>query len=767
MNRSLDPAPGRAAAYAAILFLSPLLLPTPGLAAQTPARAADPTAGATLIVPRLAGPITLDGRVDEAAWEAIPPLAGVMHLPTFGAEPSERTEFRVAYDEAYIYFSCRNYDSDPAGIQAPTLRRDAANLTNDWCVLQLDTFNDEETGLGFATTPAGIRTDAVWPNDGEGQGNFTWNTFWDAAVHQDEAGWYAEIRVPLSSLRFQDEDGDGLVVMGFSAWRSIARKNEIISYPAMDNRFGGVAVVKASLYQDAVFEGIRSTRPLYVTPYIMGAGGRSWAIDEPGLRYDPVEDRKLDIGGDLKYAVASNLTLDLTLNTDFAQAEADDQQVNLSRYSLFFPEKRLFFQERGETFGFSLGGNERLFHSRRIGLVGGGPVPILAGARLVGRVGEWDVGLLDMQTDETAFSPSENLGVLRLRRRVLNENSYVGGIATTRFAEGGAGHNVLYGVDGIFRVFGQDYLTLNWAQSFGDDGVPLDPGAAPLPDQTLTDRALARLFWERRGVDGFRYSLDLARTGGTFDPALGFIMRQDYSKAAVATGYGWRPGEGSPLLRYGAGLEGSVFTRNEDGSVETLTVTAGTEVELRARHAFKADVIASHEDLRDGFSLSDDALIPAGEYRFLTGRISYVAPEGRLLRSNANLEIGQFYDGRIVSASVSPTWFASRHLQLGGSYQASRITFPDRDQAFTAHLGRVRTEVMATAELLATAFVQYNSASDRVSGNVRIRYNPSEGHDLYLVWNEQLLTDRLMYDPAPPVSENRVLIIKYARTLTF
>lgn len=192
-----------------------------------------------------------------------------------------------------------------------------------------------------------------------------------------------------------------------------------------------------------------------------------------------------------------------------------------------------------------------------------------------------------------------------------------------------------------------------------------------------------------------------------------------------------------------------------------------SQLELRARHLFDAELIGTYEDLRDGFSLSDDAVIPAGEYRFLTGRISYEAPGGRLLRSNADVEVGQFYDGRILSASVSPTWFASRHLQLGGRYQASRISFPDRDQAFTAHVARLRTEVMATAELLATAFVQYNSASDRVSGNVRVRYNPSEGHDLYLVWNEQLLTDRLIQDPAPPLSENRVLIIKYARTLTF
>jgi hypothetical protein len=739
--------------------------------AQTSARdragAAHRTAAGTeapFPVPRLTGPITIDGRVDEPAWEAIEPLPAVMHLPTLGAEPTERTEFRIAYDDDAIYFSCRAFDSDPAGIQAPTLRRNAANMTNDWCVLQLDTFNDKETGLGFGTTPAGIRTDVVWANDGASGGNFSWNTFWDAAVHRDEHGWYAEIRIPLSSLRFQDEGGDGVVVMGVSAWRNIARKTEIITFPAMDNRFGGLSLVKASLYRDASFEGIRPTRPVYLTPYAMGAGGRRWTAATGG-GFDRVDDRQLELGGDIKYALASNLTLDVTLNTDFAQAEADDQQVNLTRFSLFFPEKRLFFQERGETFAFPLGGQERLFHSRRIGLVGGEPVPILAGVRLVGRVGEWDVGLLDIQTGRTALGPSENLGAVRLRRRVLNRNSYIGGIATTRFAADDGGHNVLYGLDGILRAFGDDYLTINWAQSFHDDGDG-DPGSLPAPGVAWHDRALARLFWERRGVDGPGYSLELARAGAAFEPGLGFVLRRDYTKAALAAGHGWRPGTASPVLRHGVRLAATAFARNDDGSLETGEIAATADVELRAGHTFSGGITLLHEDLRSGFSLADGVEVPAGEYRFPMVRVSYVAPNARLLRSNASVEAGRFYDGRIATVAVTPTWFASRHLELGGHYQLSRLDFPDRDQSMTAHLARLRAQVMVSARVLTAAFVQYSSATDRVSANVRFRYNPSEGHDLYLVWNEQLLAERALLEPVPPRSENRVLIIKYARTVT-
>jgi hypothetical protein len=724
--------------------------------------------GPPIQVPRISGPITLDGRVDEPAWEAIDPLPAVMHLPNFGAPPTERTEFRLAYDDDYIYFSCRNYDSDPPGIQAPTLRRDAANLTNDWCVLQLDTFNDKETGLAFGTTPAGIRTDVIWPDDGTGGGNFTWNTFWDAAVHRDEEGWYAEIRIPLSSLRFQDRGGDGVVVMGMSAWRGIARKNELIIFPAIDNRWGGFSLIKASQYRAAAFDGIRPTRPLYVTPYAAGAAGRAWQLTDDGVGYQAADQRSFDVGGDIKYALASNLTLDVTVNTDFAQAEADNQQVNLTRFSLFFPEKRLFFQERGETFGFSVGGNERLFHSRRVGLVAGEPVPLVAGARLVGRVGEWDVGLLNMQTGGSDLVPSENLGVVRLRRRVLNPNSYVGGIVTTRFAGVGGGYNVLYGMDGILRLFGEDYLTVNWSQSFHDEeAAASEPGPETPASITPYDRALARLFWERRGSDGLTYSLELVRTGDTFEPGLGFLFRRDYSKAAIGAGYGWRPGPTSPLLRHGFGFDGTLFTRNADGSVETVELTAAAELELRSRHGFSAAITSTYEDLRTGFDLSDHAQVPAGEHRFVAASLSYQPPDGSLLRTSADVRAGQFYDGRIVSGSVSPIWFASRHLELGGTYEINRITFPARAQAFTARLARLRTQIMVNARLSGTAFVQYNGAADRVAGNVRVRYNPSEGHDLYLVWNEQLISDRLAHHPVPPRSENRALIIKYSRTLIF
>jgi hypothetical protein len=717
-----------------------------------------------LVVPRLHGPITLDGRPDEAAWEAALRLPAVMQTPTLGAAPSEATEFLLAYDDEYLYFACIARDSDPTGIRDPSLKRDDGGFNSDWCVINLDTFNDKETALIFGTTPAGIRTDAVFADDGQATGNFNWNTFWDAAVHRDQLGWSAEIRIPFTSLRFNEPDDAGRVIMGVAAWRLIARKIEVITFPAISNQWGITSMLRASRFQEIALEGVAPRRPVYVTPYALGGQGRSHRLDDAGTTWEARNDDVRDLGLDLKYSPTSNLTLDLTVNTDFAQVEADDQQVNLTRFSLFFPEKRLFFQERAAIFDFTLGGHERLFHSRRIGIVGGHQVPILAGARVVGRVGDWDVGALNMQTRATALAPQENMGVLRVRRRALNEYSYVGGILTTRMAGASSAWNLVYGLDARLRLFGQDYLTVNWAQSFEDDraGAPtMERGPAG-----ALDRGLARIAWARRGLDGLVYDLELARVGADFEPGLGFLFRDGHARAVGRISHGWRPGQGSPLLRYAATLNGDVYRRDIDGSVESARVQPQGTVQLKAGHTVTGAVTVRYEDLAAAFDLSNDASVPAGDYRFTIAGVSYAPPSADLFRVSVSAEAGGYFDGRLVSASVSPTWNASKHLELTGTYRLDQVRFPDRDQAFTAHVARLRTEVRLDTRISGAAFVQYNSAASLVSMNTRLRYNPAEGHDLFVVWNQGLNSDLDIREPRLPRTDTRTILVKYSRTFT-
>ncbi len=715
-----------------------------------------------LNLPRIAGPIVIDGRVEEAAWTGAALLEGVVQVPDFGTEPTQRGEFLLAHDGEYLYLACLMYESDPDLIRVTTLERDVSPYRTDSCGMRLDTYNDEENSLVFITTPASVRTDWTFSNDATGPPNRQWDTFWDAEGTFTEFGWSAEVRVPFSSMGFQVIDGQ--VVMGFSVTRTIVRNAESIVHPAIPPNWGPQSVAKPSQLRKMILTGLEPQKPVYLTPYVLGGGGHSHSLDQVNSRYARRSEEVMEFGADLRYGLTRNLNLDLTANTDFAQVEADDQQVNLTRFSLFFPEQRRFFQERGSIFEVPLGSNERLFHSRRVGLVSGEQVPIYGGGRLVGRVGEWDLGFLDMQAAEHGDMPSENLGVARVRRRFLNEFSYLGGIMTSRFGDDGS-YNVLYGTDAVIRLFGQDYLTLNWAQSFDDHEEPSN-------DQEVTglmDRTLIRANWQRRGRDGVTYDGNVIRAGETFQPGMGFLRRRDYISGKGSVGYGWRPGVGSALNRYGFSVDGNLFLGNKraiDDLAESGTFGLSGQLESRGGHRISTSIRRNYEDLNRPFSLSENTTVPIGSYWFSEGRLSYTSPSGDLFRTNASVSGGRFFDGTRLSFSFSPEWSVSRHLRFNGTYQINRIEFDDRNQQFTFHLARVRTELTFTTKTSASAFLQYNSTGDLVALNIRFQYNPREGHDLYVVWNETFNSNRFSLDPVSPFSQERALLVKYSHTLT-
>ncbi len=728
---------------------------TPGSGQLTSAREGE----LPYVVSRVETPIVLDGRADELEWAGIEPLPPTMHLPTFGAVPSERTEFKIAYDDDYFYFSCQAFDSDPAGIRMFSLERDETSFRSDFCSLYLDTLNDEENSLQFKTGPAGNRSDSQRTNDAQRSDN-SWDAFWDAAVSRDERGWFGEIRIPFSSILFQLVDGR--VVMGVSMLRNISRKNERHVYPAISPDLGTSAYARPSQMRKIILEGVEPRgRQVYFTPYALGGSGYTHSLDSLGTRYDRGTDQVSETGLDVRYGLTSNLFLHLTANTDFAQVEADDQQVNLTRFSLFFPERRRFFQERASNFEYSLGGQDRIFHSRTVGLAEGRPVRIYGGGRIVGRVGEWDVGMMNLQTAESESLPSENLGVVRLRRRVLNPNSYLGGMVTSRVGVGGQ-HNIVYGADAILRLAGNDYLVLNWAQSFDDQDQPSRGESI-----TAFDRGVVRLNWERRGADGLTYALDLARVGAVFNPEMGFLRRSDYTRGQANLGYGWRPGPGALLFTYALQFDGAAFRRNNDGTVETVEVGSRLVLDTWGRHQLTFSAPFRYENLESAFPLPGKTSVPAGIHRFATARLQYNGPPGDPLRTTASVEGGQFFDGRQVSVSVGPVWDPSAHLNLMASYGVDHVDFPDRNESFTAHLVRLRAQVNVSTKTSAVAFVQYNNSENALVTNLRFRFNPREGIDLYIVWNEGLVTDRKFFDPVRPFSDERTILVKYSHTLQF
>ncbi|MCH8960051.1 MAG: carbohydrate binding family 9 domain-containing protein [Bacteroidetes bacterium] len=756
------------------LALLGVLLPTT-LPAQAQERSKTPSpeneAGgkATVVLPRLDAAIVLDGPSDEAAWDAIAPLPMTVFEPVYEGTATERTEIRVAYDDNYVYVAGRLYDSDPSGIRGNSLYRDRYSGDDVFSIL-LDTFNDNENALWFFTNPNGVRFDFAVSNDAEFSGgspfggviNNSWNTFWDVATVKTDEGWFAEMRIPFSSLGFQDTDGQ--VVMGMIVYRLISRKNERHIYPAIPPNWG-LAFGKPSQAQDVVLEGVRSQKPLYVTPYLLGGVERAAHLNDAETAFAQQNNGTSEVGLDVKYNLTSNLTLDATLNTDFAQVEADNQQVNLTRFSLFFPEKRQFFQQRAGIFEFNTGGLSRLFHSRRIGLDDdGNQIRIYGGARLVGRLGSWDVGLIDMQTARFEDQPSENFGVLRLRRNVFNENSYAGGMVTSRLGTDGS-YNLATGLDGIFRVTGDEYLTVQWAQTFEDEIIKNDKF-------DLFETALLRVNWQRRRQQGFNYSASATWSGSDYDPGMGFILRNGFTRLGGEVAYDWLPGESSSLRRVSPSFSASVFLRNDDlgtdlnvnQAIESAEIEHFWTLEFRSGDRLFVGPKVQVEDLEAVLAFPEDTEVPAGRYTFYNVGGLFFMHDGRLLRANFDVEGGTFYDGHRLQLGISPTWNVSRFLELSAEYRGNFVRFPDRGQRFEVHVVRLRTQAALNTKVSTNFFLQYNSAADAVSANVRFRYNFREGNDLWIVYNQSLNTDRHRDVPALPFSDNSTILLKYTHT---
>lgn len=713
-----------------------------------------------IVMQRVGGPVELDGLSFEPAWQSVEPYVPSQYEPNNGTPPTERTEMLIAYDEEYLFLALRAYDREPEGIRANTLYRDRLSSDDHFEIL-IDSYNDNETGMLFNSNPRGHRREAAISNDASGGGiasggwiNVNFNTYWDVETVIADSGWFSEMRIPFSSLRFQPRE-DGTVIMGLTLQRKIVRKDERVVFPPVE-RVSSWAFLKPSLAQKFLLEGVESDLPVYITGYGLGGAGETAGQEEAGAAWEYDRDVTREIGADVKYQFANNAALDLTLNTDFAQVEADDQQINLTRFSLFFPEKRQFFQERAAIFDFRTGGLSRLFHSRRIGLTeGGAPVPILGGARGAGRFGQWDIGALTMQTAESGEQSSENFGVLRLRRKVFNPWSYAGAMGTSRIGADGA-YNFAYGLDGVFRLFGDDYLTLQWAHSFDD--VRIDhPDYRPLNGGRMTVQM------ERRRSREWEYRSILAWAGADYDPGIGFSQRNDFTLLDNALSYTWLPPEGAWLIFHTFEMAGLTYLRNKDGSIESAQVGPRWSYGARNGTRGQAGFTLLYEDLAEPFSIGE-VEIPAGNYAFWEAEASYGESNTNRYRLGPTLQAGSFYDGWKVTVSMRPTWYVSPHLEMTGRYEYSRIRFPDRNAGLHAHLLRFRIGMALNTQASANVFLQYNSVRDALSSNIRLRYNFREGNDLWLVYNHGMNTSRHRFDPAPPFTDNRTLLLKYTCT---
>lgn len=715
-------------------------------------------------IPELKGSFKFDGIVDDPCWDSLPRIPLVMHIPTFGLESTENSDVFFCHDNAYLYIGGRFFDKEADKIGISSRMRDLIGPQDDAFMVIFDTFNDHENGVGFQTNAAGVRYDLTIAHDGTEAfpWNDTWNTFWDAKSSRNAEGWYTEMRIPLSSLRFEEKDGK--VTMGFICWRFIPRKFEVDIFPAIDRKWGFWSFVKISQSHLIELNGVHSKKPFYIGPYITSGLNQESLLNDAGTGYRYHNYSKVSAGLDLKYGITSNLTADITIRTDFAQVESDNAQINLTRFSLFMPEKRMFFQERASNFAFSFDDMNTLFYSRQIGLHEGRPVPIIGGVRLVGRAGPWDLGFLNMQTglfnkkDTSEVDlPAENFSVLRLRRQVINANSYVGGILTSRLGMNGS-YNEVIGLDGIIRIFGDDYIDVKYARSFDDKYI----------NKILSlDASRIWFDWQRRNEKGLGYDFFISRAGETFEPDMGFEFRKDYYMIGTKLKYGWLPGESSAVASHIVYLNGQIWRYNKSNITQSAFADIGYSLELKSSTGFQVNFRHAYENLADTFYLSNDANItyikPTG-YKYNYAYCLIHSPYTKSLTFEIRSNLGQYYDGTEFSVNLKTGLKVGAVLNLEPIFETYRIRFNNRKQAFSGHIVSLKSLLMLSNKLSVSSLIQYSNIEHGIGTNVRLRFNAKEGNDFYIVYNEGRNIELTRETPVLSRIASRSLLLKYTYT---
>jgi hypothetical protein len=656
-------------------------------------------------------PPPMDGDLSHPAWAEAPPIEQmIQQVPDVGAPSTERTVVRVLYDSTALYVGIYCHEADPSRRTANILsyREDRIHNQDDTIRIGLDTFLDHRRAYMFGTNPLGTKQDAFFDNRAL---NFDWNEVWDVETRSREDGWTAVFRIPFRILRFPA--GEGEQVWGFNVMRAMQAKNETAFWAPHPPLFQLSAV---EYYGH--LEGIAPTRrggSLQFIPYVSADAGREGGGD---LDLEP------EFGGDMKVALGANASLDVTYNTNFAQVEADDQQTNLTRFSLFFPEKREFFLENALLFEFGLPGDTQLFFSRRIGLRGGQPVPMLGGARMTGKLASVDVGLISTQTESVPDAPGTNYSAGRVRWNV-GPRSYVGALLTSVRSD--AETNTLAGVDSLL-----------WLGRY----LNVEGFAAVLDDPSLTKRPISYSGALVYRQDLLEYTLRTVYVDDQFRPSLGFVRRQDIRRQEADLRRSWRVNRGWARK---VDLTGGVrYVTDRSGALDTRQWTLGAADELDSGDQFSVSLERNFERLRPDappfvINPRDGSIIPAGDFPFDRWEARYQGYTGRAWIADVRVQGGEFYHGDRTGLILSGTWRATPHLLMRGDYEVHRISLPGVE--FSTQLVRGRFGVPFTSKVRTDAFVQWNNLTAdggrELSTQVRFRLTYGRDSDLFLVFTDQ------------------------------
>ena len=711
-----------------------------------PATSARDTEGRTTVrAVRLSEPLRLDGQLDEAIYTTVTPISDFLQTePTAAAPATERTEVWISFDSDNIYVSVRASESQPDRMIVNEMRRDSSNLTeNENFGFALDTFYDRRNSVNFSFNPIAGRMDGQ--NTNEGTWNGDWNPIWDLAVRRNPDGWTAEAAVPFKSLRFQAGVAQ---IWGVQLRRVNRWKNEVSFLTQVPDGSGNNGLSRTSMFATLVgVEAPSGSRMFDVKPYVTADVTRT----APSPGGSDVFGR--DVGFDVKYGVTRGLTGDVTYNTDFAQVEADEQQVNLTRFSLFFPEKRDFFLENQGIFNFGGAGNfggdtPTLFYSRRIGLDQGQVIPIEVGGRLTGRAGAYSIGLLNIQTGDVDIAgiPSTNFSLARVRRDILRRST-VGVIATRRSpTSAGTGAGETFGVDGTFAFFTNLSMQTFWAKTS-------TPG---LEGNDTSYRAQFNYNGDRYGLSGQRLAV-----GRNFNAEMGYVRRRDYAKYQLNARFSPRPTRirGVRKFYYQAGAQSF---RNDDGHLESEELSGEFKTEFESSDEIQLSYHSNFERLFVPFHIAPGVTVPIGDYDNTTLRGEVTIGQQRTASGLLFFEQGAFYNGdRRVFGYSSGRVKINSHLAVEPGLSINRVTLPYG--SFTAKLMTSRVTYTITPLMFVSSLVQFNSSNNSVSTNARLRWEYRPGSELFVVYNE----GRDTQTRGIPDLHNRSLIVKVNRLLRF
>jgi len=731
------------------------------VAAPTKAQAAPPpddpvaTSAAPLLVreadgrvtvraTRIAEPMRIDGKLDEAVYREVPPITDfIQQEPIEGAAPTEKTEAWILFDDENIYLVCRCWDSNPKAIVANDMRRDSPNLnSHDSFGVQLDPYHDGRGAFFFYMSPVGgIRDAAVT----DSRPNNDWNTVWQSGASRFDEGWIAEIAIPFKSLRY----GPGRdQTWGIQVRRFINSKSERLHLTQLPASWGSGAWNRMHLAATLIgLQAPAGSRNLEIKPYaISSLSTDTQATPRKSNEFSP------DAGIDIKYGITKGLTADFSYNTDFAQVEADEAQVNLTRFSLSFPEKREFFLEGSGLFTFgavtgtSAADAPVIFYSRSIGLSRGQALPVIAGGRITGRAGPWSIGALNIEVGEDPALKVErtNFTALRLRRSVFSRGS-VGGIFTRRSVSTvAAGSNAVFGLDANFGV--RRYV------NFG--GYVAKTQTEGLDDKSLSYRG-------QFNYDHDRYGLELDRlvVEENFNPEVGFMRRRNFRRSYAQARFSPRTENNRLVRKWRYQAEIDYITDNQN-RLSTREIRGEFQTDFHSGDNLNLAAVRSYEFLPQAFAIQG-VRIPPGGYNFTNGIATYTAGQQHRISGKFSAEAGSFYGGDKRTLAFQGRVEISPRLGIEPNISQNWIDVPAGK--FTTTLVGARTTLTLTPRMFVAALVQYTSGSSSLSSNVRLRWEYRPGSELFLVYTE----GRSTLPVRGTELQNRGLVLKINRLFRF